>query len=100
MTKVQEALEGLKEPERIAAQALFLVKTKKLILNVMDGNAASFESLAEKMKISKRKLVDVISNPSTDIDVRFLADIMTALGKTIKLEGTDERSSNTCIPRQ
>jgi hypothetical protein len=60
----------------------FLLDTKAQLAKAIDDNGASLDSLAEKLGWDGERLHRVFG-PGTDIDIRALADIYTALGREL-----------------
>jgi DNA-binding phage protein len=73
---------ALRQQAHEAHCAYFLLDTKARLAKAIDDNGASIDSLAEKLGWDGERLYRVFG-PGTDIDIRALSDIYTALGREV-----------------
>lgn len=65
-----------------AQSTYVLLDAKAQLAKAIDDNGASIDSLSEKLGWNDERLYRVFG-PGTDIDIRALSDIYTALGREV-----------------
>lgn len=83
--RIQQTFEALRRLANEASTKYALLSAKAKLAKAMWDNGASLESVCEKLSWPVAKLESIL-DPNTDIVIRELADVGTALGREIKVK--------------
>ena len=81
-TEIKRIADRLRRLADQAGKRHMLLRTKAMLAKIAWENGASIDSLADKMKWRREKLIRILE-PDVDIPIRDLSDVATAMNRQI-----------------